>query len=310
LFNYYAALILYCSGLIGGVQEMQRRQLPAQILVTIVLCALAITALFIAGPSSAAEGDEAEGGGEDLRAATQNPISSLISLPFKFTFDNGADNGNANILSVQPVYPVTVGDWNLVNRLIVPFADAPGGVTGLPGVANPTQGDREQGLGDINYSLFLNPVETMLPFIWGAGASISMPTATDKVLGSEKWSAGPTGVILVQPVWGTYGALARQLWSFAGKSDRDNVNQFLFEPFVNYNLDEGWYLITDMVMTADWEANSDNRWTIPAGGGVGKIFKLGEQPINVRAESYYNVERPNGAPDWTIGFTIQFLFPK
>ncbi len=75
----------------------------------------------------------------DLRAATQNPISSMVSLPFKFTFDNGADNGDANFLNIQPVIPVTVGDWNLVNRFIIPLADAPGGIPGLP--ANPGIGD-------------------------------------------------------------------------------------------------------------------------------------------------------------------------
>ena len=60
-----------------------------------------------------------------MRAATQNPISSMVSLPFKFTFDNGASNGDANFLNIQPVIPVTVGKWNLVNRLIVPVAEAP-----------------------------------------------------------------------------------------------------------------------------------------------------------------------------------------
>ena len=201
--------------------------------------------------TASAGAQEAKSGG-DLRAATQNPISSMYSLPFKFTFDNGADNGNANVLSIQPVIPVTVGDWNLVNRIIVPVADAPGGIPGLPsnpGIGDTTESGRATGLGDINYSLFLNPVESSAPFIWGVGGSITAPTASDPVLGSEKWSAGPTAVALVQPGWGTYGALIRQLWSFAGASDRDNVNQMLFEPFANYNLDNGWYLISDLVMT-------------------------------------------------------------
>ena len=48
--------------------------------------------------------------GDSLRAAVQNPISSLISLPFKFTFDFGAKNGDGTILSIQPVYPVTKGN--------------------------------------------------------------------------------------------------------------------------------------------------------------------------------------------------------
>lgn len=264
----------------------------------------AIGLLFLASPARG----EAEGG-QDLRAATQNPISSLISLPFKFTFDNGAENGDANVLNIQPVVPFTVGDWNLVNRLIIPIIGAPGG-TELPTVPNPTETARAFGLGDINYSLFLNPIETSLPFIWGVGGSITFPSATDDALGSGKWSAGPTAVALVQPTWGTYGALVRQLWSFAGDSDRGAVEQMLIEPFLNYNLADGWYAITDMVMTVNWNAPENDKWVIPLGGGAGKIFTIGSQPMNVRAEAYYNAVRPRSAPEWTVGFTVQFLFPK
>jgi hypothetical protein len=106
------------------------------------------------------------------------------------------------------------------------------------------------------------------------------------------------------------GVLGRQLWSFAGDSDREDVNQFLLEPFLNYNLEGGWFLITDMIITANWDAPSSQRWTVPIGGGAGRIFKIGNQAINSRLEAYYNVEAPDAAPDWNIAFTFQFLFPK
>ena len=137
-----------------------------------------------------------------------------------------------------------------------------------------------------------------------------MPTANEDQLGSGKWSAGITAVALTVPKWGSMGILGRQLWSFAGDSDRANVDQTLIEPFLNYNLDNGWFLLTDIVMTANWEANSNNRWTVPLGGGVGRVFKVGKQAINSRLEAYYNVEQPDGAPDYYINFTWQFLFPK
>jgi hypothetical protein len=247
-------------------------------------------------------------GGEDLRAKVQNPISSLISLPFKFTFDYGAPNGEASFLSIQPVVPFTVGDWNLVSRAIIPLVDSPGEVN-TPDNPNPIPGDDSTGLGDINYSLFFSPVKYDKA-IWGIGPSITFRTATSDQLGSEKWSAGPTAVVLSQPKWGSLGILGRHLWSFAGESDREDVNQSLIEPFVNYNLPEGWYLITDIIVTANWEADSDQRWTVPLGGGVGKLLTIGTQAMNVRTEAYYNVEKPNTAPDWQWGFTIQFLFPK
>jgi hypothetical protein len=252
---------------------------------------------------------EEKGGGGDLRSAVQNPISSLISLPFKFTFDFDATNGDAQVLNMNPVVPVTVGDWNLVNRALIPVGAVDGPITGLPGNPSPIPGDGASGLGDINYSLYFSPVEYD-KLIWGAGPSLTLPTASDDQLGAGKWSGGVTAVGLAQPKWGSMGLLARQLWSFAGDDDRRDVSQLLLEPFINYNLDEGWFLITDIVIIANWEADSDNRWTIPLGAGAGRVFKVGKQPINSRLEAYYNVEHPDGAPCGNFQFSWQFLFPK
>jgi hypothetical protein len=158
--------------------------------------------------------------------------------------------------------------------------------------------------------LFVSPAAATNGITWGVGPSLTAPTATDDRLGAGKWTGGLSGIALVQPGWGTYGGLVRQLWSFAGDDTRKDVSQLLFEPFVNYNLDNGWYLVSDMVITYDWKAPSGDALTIPVGGGFGKLFKVGDQAMNARAEAYYNVERPENAPEWTIGFTVQWLFPK
>jgi hypothetical protein len=90
------------------------------------------------------------------------------------------------------------------------------------------------------------------------------------------------------------------------------VNLFTWQPFVNYNLDHGWYLSSSPVITANWKADdSDDTWTVPLGGGIGRVLLLGRQPINVSLQGFYNVVRPDLiGPDWSIRFTIQFLFPK
>lgn len=272
--------------------------------ITTVVISLALS--FGSAKSSSAQ--------SDLGAAVQNPISSLISLPFKFVFDNGADNGNAEFLNIQPVYPFTVGEWNFVSRAIVPLVNAPGGIPGLPnnpGVGDPTKPGNATGFGDINYTLFVSPMKpTAGGWTWGIGPSITAPTATDDRLGSGKWSGGLSAVALNQPGWGTYGGLVRHLWSFAGDKGRRDVSQSLIEPFVNYNLDDGWYLISDSVITYDWKLGKDKGWTVPVGGGVGRVTKIGNQSVNIRAETYYNVAKPDKGPNWTLGFTLQFLFPK
>ena len=79
------------------------------------------------------------------------------------------------------------------------------------------------------------------------------------------------------------GFLTQNVWSVAGDSDAPDVNQFLFQYFVNYNLDDGWYLSSTPTLTADWEADSDDRWTIPFGGGAGRLFRVGAQPIDLKA---------------------------
>jgi hypothetical protein len=251
---------------------------------------------------------EAQGGG-DLRAKTQNPVGAMYSVPFKFSADFGAPDGTAFFLNIQPVIPITVGDWNLINRVIAPIVSVEGFIEGTPEIPEGAEGNGAAGLGDINYSVYVSPAEPG-KYIWGIGPSLNLPTATDDQLGSGKWSAGATAVVLTQPKPWTLGVLGRQLWSFAGDSDRSEVNQFLLEPFVNYNLSNGWYLITDMIITANWLADSDNRWTVPLGGGVGKMFKIGNQAMNSKLEAYYNVVQPDGAPDWSTSFTIQFLFPR
>ena len=245
-----------------------------------------------------------------MAKAVQNPIGSLISVPIETTFDFGAPDGEATFVSIQPVIPIRWGDINLINRTIIPLIDAPGPLIGVPGIPNPIQGDGATGLGDINHSVFFSPAKAG-DFIYGIGPSISFPTASDPLLGSEKWSLGPTAVILTQPKPWSLGVLARNIWSVGGASDRADVNQFLLQPFVTYNLDDGWYLTSNPVLTANWNADSSGeRWNIPLGGGFGKLHKFGNQPVNLRLESYYNVRKPTGAADWNLRFTVQFLFPK
>ena len=277
------------------------------IIIAIILCCSA-PVLAQDEPKTAAEQAQ---GGDDLRAKAQNPIASMYSVPTKLTVDFGAPNGEAVFFNVNPVIPVTLGNWNLISRALIPvLVSVDGLIAGTPEIPEGAPGDdRKTGFGDINYSLFFSPADSKGP-IWGIGPSLSLPTASDDQLGSGKWSGGATGVALWQQKWGTFGSLVRQIWSFAGDSDRADVNQFLIEPFVMYNLASGWYLVTDMIITANWDARSSETWTVPIGGGFGKLFAIGKQPINANLQAYYMVEKPDNAPDWNMALTVSFLFPK
>jgi len=167
----------------------------------------------------------------------------------------------------------------------------------------------EFGLGDINTTWFLSPSKPG-KLIWGLGPILQFPTATDDTLGTGKWAAGPSVVLLTMPGHWVLGVLASNIWSYAGDSKRDDVNQFLLQYFVNYNLPNGWYLTSAPINTANWEADNDNRWTIPLGGGGGKIIKFGKLPINAQTQAFYNVEHPDSGPEWQFRIQIQFLFPR
>ncbi len=239
----------------------------------------------------------------DLAQAAQNPVANMISLPLQnnTSFGVGPGNDAQNVLNIQPVIPISLSEnWNLITRTIAPVIYQPELVPGS---------GSEFGLGDINATLFLSPAKPG-KLIWGAGPAFSFPTATDDILGTDKWSAGPSAVaLMIRGPW-VIGGLASNLWSFAGDDDRADVNQFLFQYFVNYNMADGWYLSSAPIITANWEADSGNQWTVPFGGGGGKIFKIGKQPINAQVQAFYNVETPDNGPDWSLRLQLQFLFPK
>jgi hypothetical protein len=100
---------------------------------------------------------------------------------------------------------------------------------------------------------------------------------------------------------------ASNVWSFAGDDDRRDVNQMPIQPFVNYNLPDAWYVTS---APADWEADGDDRWTVPLGAGVGKILRLGRLPVNAQLAAYYKVVRPDSAPEWQLRVQVQLLFPR
>lgn len=164
------------------------------------------------------------------------------------------------------------------------------------------------GFGDMQPAFFFSPKKSKV--IWGVGPQLLLPTATNtSVLGQGKFGLGPTAVVLVQPGKWTVGALVNNVWSVAGHSDRPDVNQFLLQYF-NYNLQKGWYLTWQPTLTANWEMNNGGRWVVPMGGGVGRIMRLGFQPVNLTAQFYGNAVHPPGGSPWSLRMQIAFLFPK
>src|ERR1700733_13029548 len=224
-----------------------------------------------------AEKPDAKASAGDLAKATQNPVASLISVPLANVtdFNIGSFSRDRNtVLQFQPVVPISLGEnWNLITRTI-------GALSFQPDITQPHGGTF--GFGDINPSFFLSPAQPG-KLIWGVGPTFLIPTASDDVLGTGKFSIGPAIVALVQPGKWPLGVLVNNLWSVAGSGSRPDVNSMTLQYFINYNLKKGYYLTFQPIITANWNAPSGNVWLVPVGGGIGRIMRLGFPPGKVSA---------------------------
>jgi len=271
-----------------------RRRSPASAIRVVLVClGLAVVGAASAAPST-----------QHLAKLAQNPIANLISVPFQnnTNLNYGPEDGTQNILNIQPVIPITLNkDWNLITRTILPLIWQPG--------LGPEQ-DSTFGLGDAQFSAFLSP-RNAKRWLWGVGAIAQLPTHTDRALGNQNWGLGPTLVALRMDKgdpW-VYGALINNVWS-VDSSDDPSYNKGLIQPFLNYNFKGGVYLTSAPVVTVDWYADSDDRWTLPVGGGLGKIVRFGKLPVNMQLSGYYNVIRPDNGADWQVRAQVQLMFPR
>lgn len=259
-----------------------------------------LTAQPAAGQSPAGLPAAAEPNATELAKQTQNPIASLISVPFQGNWDVGIGDRKATgtLLNFQPVVPFPISpSTNVILRVIMPL-------TSQPSVDGST---RYGGLGDVVASVFFSPSKPSR-LIWGVGPVFLLPTATNKALGTEKMGMGPTAVVLTQPGKWTIGALANQIWSTDGAKDRTAVNAMYLQPFLNYNLGKGLAIGTNMEATASWKAKEV--WSAPLLFTVSKIAMLGKRPVNLLMGAGPYVAGPAGAPSWRFRLAATFLYPR
>ncbi|MGY1409390.1 MULTISPECIES: transporter [unclassified Luteimonas] len=250
-------------------------------------------------PSHAAAQDA-----DQLAQQLSNPISSLTSVPLQFNYHDGigvGDDGSRTFLNVQPVIPMSIGeDWNLISRTIIPVVYQEGL---FPGAGS------QFGTGDVVQSLFFSPEAlTASGWTWGVGPVLRLPTASDDLLGAEKWAAGPTAVALKQSSTGwTYGALVNHMWSFAGESSRDDISATFLQPFLSRGLGQGRTVSVSLESSYDWK---DSQWTVPVSLFYSKVSSVGTQLVSYQLGVSYFAETPALGPEWGARFTVTLLFPR
>jgi hypothetical protein len=257
--------------------------------------ALVALGIAVAGPAAAQQGTE------DLAKAAQNPIASMISLPFQnnSNLNFGPLEKTQNVLNVQPVYPFNLSEnWKVITRTIIPIVSQP--------ALTPGQ-ERTNGIGNTTFVPYFTPSQTGKA-LWGVAPVLVLP-ASNASVGSKAWGLGASAVVLAMPGQWVVGSTFTNV-SSVNADPADKLNLFTWQYFINYNMAGGWYLTSAPIVTANWEASSGNKWTVPFGGGVGRVFRIGKQAVNSNIGAFYNVERPQFGPNWQVRFQFNFLFPK
>jgi hypothetical protein len=261
----------------------------------VTLLALAAVATISPPPLRAAES------ADEVAKKLSNPVSSLISVPLQYNvdFDIGSENGTKQYLNVQPVIPSSLNDdWNLITRVIVPvihqddvFGDS----------------DSQFGLGDTTPTFFFSPKKpTAGGWIWGAGPVFLLPTATDDLLGGDKWGVGPSVVALRQTHEGwTYGVLANHVWSVTGEDDRSDISSTFLQPFLTKQFSGGRTVSLNLESTYDWKGE---HWNVPLNLGFSKVTHWGRPMISWQGGVRFFLETPGEGPDWGLRFTLTLLF--
>ncbi len=284
----------------GAVRTSTRRVLPTLALFIAVfsLCAASHPVWAQGGASAPGQAaDQAE-----LAKALSNPLASLVSVPFQFNWGRpvGPNDDTRLILNIQPVMPFDISEnWNMITRMIVPIIGQPPLVDG---------GEAASGLGDVLTSFFFSPKSTD-PFIWGVGPVFALPSTSEPTLGTGKWSAGPTAVVLKQSGGFTYGALFNQVWSIGGAPDRADVSQLFLQPFLAYTTSNALTLTVNSEAIANWKADND-KWTVPINLMAAKVATFGPLPASYQLGVGIYVAKPDTAPDWHLRATITLLLPK
>jgi len=273
-----------------------KRDLPFIEIYALVICAIPLPAL-------------ADGAAE-MQKKLQNPLASIkmISADNSIATDTGTTGETSYGFSLQGLYAIDVPDkkFSFLPRVVVPVLGLEPG-TDVPPVGQPSPDEEKSvwGVGDSVVQFLFAPY-TDGAWKWGGGPTLSVPTATDKQLEGPQWGAGLAGVLV--------GNFTEKL-AFAGIvanqwGDNGNFNTMTLQPMFYYSLAPAKSLAYNAVISADWEASSSNRWTVPLGLSYNQTWDVGGgHGFDFIIGPYYNVIRPDGGPKWQLRFGLTWLFP-
>ena len=227
----------------------------------------------------------------------ENPFTHLVNFPIQFNThrNTGPNDEQMNVLNIKPQIPFILSDdWYVLTKTDIPIT--------TKGTNN-----RDHGLGDITFTTWFSPINNK-HWAWGAGPAINFPTATDTSLGTDKWSVGPSVAAgYIDETWFIGGSFTN-IWSVGGEGDKE-VNFTNILPVVSYKINPKYFLVSSPVITSNWRLDGET-WTVPVGGGFGRLVKFDRHIVSLQFQSFYNVIHPDHEAEWSTRFQIQYFFPK
>ncbi len=278
----------------------------------IVLFSAVITGTICLGTVLAEENPEAEGNPDTPRGKSADeiarelanpatPMSSISNHLEYRLYDGdlpGASSRQSWMYTLQPAFPFDLGEGQI-------FALRPAFPVLIQQPVYDTEAGRfkyKSGLGDISFdSIYGKTFPSGLVLLGGMFGVL--PTATDEVLGKDQLQLGPEFLASKVGHWGAAGFLFFHVWDVAGDDPHTSISSLQY--IYAINLGNAYQLASSPTIIYDWEAESDQAWTVPLGVGLAKTVILGETPLKLQCQVFYNVEKPDAfASDWGLKLSI------
>jgi hypothetical protein len=264
-----------------------------------------ILALFVggglgAGAAQADSGNATTPTQAELVNQANAPISSLFQIRLQDAYApafQGQLRGQGNLFSIaigMPLPQYRLLPFPQLSLLTIPAA-----------VTLPLPLGSLTAFGDVRF-VDLGVIDAGHGLLFGVGPTFVFPTATNPTTGQGKWQAGPAAAVAFAPRKWLLGILAQNPISFAGDTTRPPANALVLQPFITYQLGNGWYLRSEPQMIFDWETNKQQ---LPLDAGAGRVFKIGPQYVNCFVEPAWNVSGDGPAPRYAITFGLSLLYP-
>lgn len=232
----------------------------------------------------------------DLVRQANAPISSILQVRFQDTYvpEFWDLHGRGNTFSIGVTMPLP--KYRLLPFPQLSLLTLPVAVT-LPGEVT--------GFGDVRLA-DVAVIDFEADVLWGLGATLVFPTATEPLTGQGKWQAGPAAAIAFVPENWLLGVFAQNPISFAGDSKRADTNALFLQPFATYQLTGGWFIRSQPQMVFNWKSG---RQVVPLDLGAGRVFKIGGQDVSLFVEPFWNILHDGATPRYGITFGASLLFP-